>query len=455
MTFAASTLIDAIAGGAGALAYKKYEERREAEGLPPAHHQGAKEVLAGIVSFEVAKHLQSYEAVHGPQQKEKIAELEAALTTASSSHSTCPTITASSGPLFSSTKFSLSPVWPHVSHDLWSHCTHSHPELTHLHACNTFTGGGTGIGRTIAHELASLSATVVVASRKRENLDTVQKEITGLGGKCDVITVNIRDPDSCRACVKWVLDKHGRIDGLVNNGGGQFSSPASTISHGGFRTVVDLNLFGTWNMTRAVYDLHFKHHGSGKSIVNVLMNHSNGYHNMAHSAAARAGVENLTKTLALVRWVAQTRPATMSMVNCEFLGTGMDTRMWGTIMGSGMKNYPPHILEMAIGSAKYTHSGRYGTEAEVSACVVFLLSPASSYVNGHVIQCSGGGQYLPGGVQDTTHEMVGFGESKVPIFMGFDIDPDTLDAPKSFQEAFRDLLRIADGGKKQGERAKI
>ncbi|KAK3819533.1 MAG: hypothetical protein J3Q66DRAFT_274535, partial [Benniella sp.] len=161
------------------------------------------------------------------------------------------------------------------------------------------TGGGTGIGRCIAHELASLGATVVIAARKMHQLAIVQEEIHKLGGICDTMQINIRDAAMATKLIQDIVTKHGRIDCLVNNAGGQFMSPASMLTSKGFATVVDLNLNGTFNMCKAAFDGYMGEHGG--RIVNIVAETRNGIPHAIHTGAARAGIINMTKTLA-VEW---------------------------------------------------------------------------------------------------------------------------------------------------------
>ena len=159
------------------------------------------------------------------------------------------------------------------------------------------TGGGTGIGRAIAHELAALGATVVVAARREEPLLETVAEITEAGGSADHVLVNIREADEVEAMVSAVVERHGRLDLLVNNAGGQFPSPAEHISPNGWRTVVDLNLNGTFLVTRAAFNAWMGEHGG--SIVSVVADMWNGFPYMSHTGAARAAVANMTMSLAV------------------------------------------------------------------------------------------------------------------------------------------------------------
>ncbi|KAF9424649.1 hypothetical protein BGZ76_003488, partial [Entomortierella beljakovae] len=222
------------------------------------------------------------------------------------------------------------------------------------------------IGRSISHELASLGATVVIAARKLDQLTKTAEEIKLLGGICDTIQLNIRDADQAQEVVNQIVAKHGRLDGLVNNAGGQFHSPTSKMSPKGFATVVELNLMGTFYLCKAAYDGYMRDHGG--SIVNIVAECRNGFPGMVHTGAARSGIINMTKTLA-VEW----GPYNGIRINCVAPGL---------ILSSGMKNYPEKVLANFIESFWMNPSGRAGTESEIASGTVFLLSPAASYING-------------------------------------------------------------------------
>ncbi|KAK3828113.1 MAG: hypothetical protein J3Q66DRAFT_434711 [Benniella sp.] len=228
------------------------------------------------------------------------------------------------------------------------------------------TGGGTGIGRCIAHELASLGATVIIAARKQDQLTRTAHEIQLLGGKCDTMTINIRDPVQAQQLVEQIVTKHGKLDALVNNAGGQFHAPASKMSPKGFATVVDLNLMGTFHLCKAAFDGYMGEHGG--RIVNIVAECRNGFPGMVHTGAARSGIINMTKTLAL-EW----GPYNGIRINC--VAPGM-------ILSSGMKNYPEKTLDGFLANSWLNPAGRMGTESEIAASTVFLLSPAASYITG-------------------------------------------------------------------------
>ena len=144
------------------------------------------------------------------------------------------------------------------------------------------TGGGTGIGRAVAHELASLGAHVVLAARTEENLIRVQDEIAAAGGAASRFVCNIREEEQVRALFDFVLGERGELHGLVNNAGGQFLSPAEMISLKGWRAVVETNLTGTFLMCREAFNRHMNDHGG--AIVNMLIEMWRGFPGMAHSA---------------------------------------------------------------------------------------------------------------------------------------------------------------------------
>ncbi|TNE49926.1 MAG: SDR family oxidoreductase [Deltaproteobacteria bacterium] len=234
------------------------------------------------------------------------------------------------------------------------------------------TGGGTGIGRTIAHELASLGAHVVVSARKEERLNAVVEEIQNAGGKASFATVNIRDEESITALFDKVLDEHGTLHGLVNNAGGQFPSPAQFISKKGWHAVVETNLTGTFLVSKEAYNRVFGEKGG--AIVNIVAEMWRGFPGMAHTGAARAGVVNLTKTLA-VEWA--------------HAGVRVNSVAPGTIEGHGLTQYDEGIQEMLSQIKNDVPMKRLGTESEVSAAVTYLLSPAAAYVTGETLRVDG------------------------------------------------------------------
>ncbi len=234
------------------------------------------------------------------------------------------------------------------------------------------SGGGTGIGRATAHELAALGAHVVICSRSIEHLEPTRDEIARAGGKVTALTCNIREPDGVTAFFATIREQQGRVDGLVNNAGGQFLSPAEAITPRGWQAVLETNLTGAFLMSRAALDAGMREHGG--AIVNIVSEMWRGFPGMAHSGAARAGVVNLTQTLAL-EWA--------------IYGIRVNAVAPGIIDSSGLKTYPPAVQEQVAGIAADTPSLRLGTESEIASAVTFLLSPAASYISGTTLKVDG------------------------------------------------------------------
>lgn len=258
------------------------------------------------------------------------------------------------------------------------------------------TGGGTGIGRCIAHEVAALGATAVLSGRRDDPLRETAAEIEAAGGAADWLPLDVRDGDAVEEAARQVATRHGAIDGLVNNAGGQFPSPAEEISSNGWRTVVDLNLNGTFLVTRAAFRAHMGEHGG--AIVSIVADMWNGFPFMSHTAAARAGVVNLTKTLA-VEWAAR--------------GVRINAVAPGLIFSSGMDTYEADVQRAAAATARKIPAGRIGTESETSAAVVFLLSEAAAFVTGETIRVDGGASLLK-------QPMLPLGEGEaLPAYDGF------------------------------------
>ncbi|NHB58908.1 SDR family oxidoreductase [Acinetobacter sp. 194] len=236
------------------------------------------------------------------------------------------------------------------------------------------TGGGSGIGRCTAHELASLGAQVIITGRTQEKLDKVVAEITEDGGKAYAITCDNRDENQVKAMISQVIAKFGRLDGLVNNAGGQFPAHLEKISANGFDAVIKNNLHATFYLMREAYNQWMEQHGG--SIVNMTADMWGGMPNMGHSGAARAGVDNLTKTAA-VEWGKS--------------GVRVNAVAPGWILSSGMDTYTGDMAEKVIPSmAQHVPLQRMGTESEVSSAIVYLLSEASKFISGVTIRIDGG-----------------------------------------------------------------
>ena len=235
------------------------------------------------------------------------------------------------------------------------------------------TGGGSGIGRCAAHELAALGATVVLTGRTQAKLDATAAEIREDGGQVDTFAFDIRDDEQVKAAVAAIVAKHGRIHGLVNNAGGQFPSPLQAISKRGFEAVVANNLTGGFLMAREVFNQSMQKHGG--AIVNMVADMWNGMPGMGHSGAARAGMVNLTKTAAY-EWA--------------FANVRVNAVAPGWIASSGMDAYGPAMAPMLRSLKDNTPMKRMGLEAEVSAVICFLLSAGAAFVTGITVPIDGG-----------------------------------------------------------------
>ena len=237
------------------------------------------------------------------------------------------------------------------------------------------TGGGSGIGRCVALELAALGATLVLVGRTIEKLETVAKEITDLGGSVSYHACDIRDEEGVIAVVRAVLEQHGRIDGLFNNAGGQFLAPLRDMKLKGFETVVRSNLTGGFIVMREVYVKWMEQHGG--SIVNMAGDVGGGWPYVAHSGAARAGMINLTHSAA-AEWARS--------------GVRVNAIVPGIIDTSGHWSYTPEEKAINTGGHRCLMQ-RLGSVSETSSAIVFLLSPGAAFMTGTTVHVDGGAPY--------------------------------------------------------------
>ncbi len=232
------------------------------------------------------------------------------------------------------------------------------------------TGGGSGIGRCTAHELTALGATVVLLGRNADRLMGVQGEIEAAGGHASARVCDIREEHTVRDVVADVLVDHGRVDALVNNAGGQYPSPLASISAKGWDAVVRNNLTGGFLMARECYTQTMEQQGG--AIVNIVADMWHGMPGMGHSGAARAGMLNFTETAAL-----------------EWAPVRVNAIAPGWIASSGMDRYPPEMAPLIRSLSQSVPLRRLGTESEVAAAIVFLLSPASAFTSGACLRIDG------------------------------------------------------------------
>ena len=263
------------------------------------------------------------------------------------------------------------------------------------------TGGGSGIGRCVAHELASLGARVVISGRTQEKLDRVAQEIRDDGGQCETQAFDIRDEDAVKAAVAAVVARVGRIDGLVNNAGGQFPAPLQAISKRGFEAVVSNNLTGGFLMMREVFLQSMQEHGG--AIVNMTADFRNGMPGMGHSGAARAGMSNLTMSAAF-EWAQA--------------GVRVNAVSPGWVASSGMDSYEGPVRAMIKKLRQHVPMRRLATEAEISAAIVFLLSPGAAFISGVTLQIDGaaslGSPVFPTMDHDRCPPFEGFHRAQTP-----------------------------------------
>lgn len=237
------------------------------------------------------------------------------------------------------------------------------------------TGGGSGIGLASAREIAGLGGKVAICGRKIEKIEAAQASLAAagiaadqvLGGACD-----IREPDQVAAFVTQVLERFGKIDVLINNAGGQFPSPAESLSTRGWEAVIRNNLNGTFFMTREVGTRAMIPQKRGR-IVNVTAMVGRGFPGMSHTGAARAGVENLTKSLA-IEWAQHG-------IKVNAVAPGNNIR------SSGTAQYGDALLEMA---RKATPLKRLGTPEEVARVILFLASDQNDFITGSLFGIDGG-----------------------------------------------------------------
>ncbi len=239
------------------------------------------------------------------------------------------------------------------------------------------TGGGSGLGRCTAHELASLGAHVALVGRQIGKLQVAAAEIGAIyperAGDVSIHVCDIRDEAAVKATVAEVLCVHGRIDGLFNCAGGQYPAKLRDISLKGWDAVVRNNLHGTFLFSRECFVQWMEAHGG--AIVNMLADIWGGLPGMGHSGAARGGVLTFTETAA-----------------CEWghAGVRVNAVAPGWIASAGIDTYDESYRDLLRGLRTKVPLQRFGTEAELSSAAVYLLSEAAGFISGSVIRVDGG-----------------------------------------------------------------
>jgi citronellol/citronellal dehydrogenase len=233
------------------------------------------------------------------------------------------------------------------------------------------SGAGSGLGRETVLELARLGAAVVGCGRREEPLAETADLAGGMPGSFEHEAMDIRDEEAVAGLLDGLLERHGRLDVLVNNAGGQFLAPAETITPKGFRTVIELNVQGTWLMTHAAATKAFIPQDGGK-VLSVTLSPHHGMPGMVHSGAARAAVENMMRTLA-VEW------ARFGIKTCALAAGQFATETLLT-------KYPQVVVDNLERSIPI---GRAGRAEEMAWLVAYLASPAGDFVSGTTITIDG------------------------------------------------------------------
>ena len=248
------------------------------------------------------------------------------------------------------------------------------------------TGGATGIGYGIAELLGRLGAHVVLASRKQEKLDAAAEGLSKNGSRVSTVSVDVRDADRVKAMVEQVQRDRGRIDILVNNAAGNFYAPSESLSANAWKSVIEIDLNGTFFCSQAVFPV-MKAQGNGRIISISMTLHYRGWPLMAHATAAKAGIDALTRTLAL-EWARH--------------GIRVNAIAPGPIPTEGVRKAftPPggtgapdvFAVERALEdyARKSIPLGRWGSPADIANMVAFLASPAGDWVTGSIFVVDGG-----------------------------------------------------------------
>lgn len=248
------------------------------------------------------------------------------------------------------------------------------------------TGGATGIGFGIAQLLGTLGAHVVIASRKQEHLDAAASTLSSAGAQVSVVSVDVRDPDRVKAMVEQVQHDAGRIDILVNNAAGNFYAPSESMSANAWKSVIEIDLNGTFFCSQAVFPV-MKAQGGGRIISISMTLHYRGWPLMAHATAAKAGIDALTRTLAL-EWARH--------------GIRVNAVAPGPVPTEGVRKAftPPSdggvpdvfAVERALEdyARKSIPMRRWGTPNDIATAVAFLASPAGDWITGSILVVDGG-----------------------------------------------------------------
>jgi len=234
------------------------------------------------------------------------------------------------------------------------------------------TGGATGICKEVARAFAAHGAKVAIASRKLENLEAARKELEAGGAECEIAVCDVRNPEQVEEGIAKTLERFGRLDIVLNGAAGNFPVPMSQLSYKGFRTVVEIDLEGTYNVSKAAFEGYLKDHGGAILNVSATLQYT-GTPFQAHVSAAKAGIDSLTRTCA-VEWGP--------------LGIRTNAIAPGPIAGTeGMDRLAPGDLRAKMEAG--IPLKRFGEKQEIADAAVFLASDASSYTNGAILVVDG------------------------------------------------------------------